>query len=396
MEELNGTVEVAAAWVRGGTSKCWIFAAEAVDAAPLALETLLENALGAGDARQIDGVGGATSTTSKIAVVARSEHAGADVDYLFGQVGIADRVVEWGSNCGNCATAVGLYAVQEGLVPLGAEQTTVRLRNVNTGAILRTSVPTPGGRAPERGDAHVPGVASGGIPVDLTFEGPFTRDRAFPTGRTSEAVRAGGRTGEATIVSAGAPALLLDAAGLGLTGAEVIAELTERVPMLTPFRAEGAVLHGIIAPGEPAPNAVPKTGVVGPARDYVASDGSAVAAGEYDVSVRMLSMHAPHPAIGLTSAVAVAVAAATPGTVVSRYLPADTRTVRIGTASGVVEASWTTAPDGTVEAVSLHRAARRLATAVLHVPTAGAAGQPVAPAEGAQHRPAAAPLAVPA
>lgn len=389
MEELNGTVEVAAAWVRGGTSKCWIFAAEDVDAAPLALETLLENALGSGDARQIDGVGGATSTTSKIAVVARSEHAGADVDYLFGQVGIADRVVEWGSNCGNCATAVGLYAVQEGLVRLGAEQTTVRLRNVNTGAILRTSVPTPGGRAPERGEAHVPGVASGGVPVDLAFEGPYTRDRAFPTGRVLEPVQAGGLTAEATIVSAGAPALLLDAAGLGLTGAEGLEDLAGRVPMLTPFRAEGAMLHGIIARGEPAPNAVPKTGVVGPARDYVAADGTAVAAGEYDVSVRMLSMHAPHPAIGLTSAVAVAVAAATPGTVVSRYLAADSRTVRIGTASGVVEASWTAAADGTVEAVSLHRAARRLATAVLHVPTA-------APAEGAQHRPAAAPLAVPA
>jgi 2-methylaconitate cis-trans-isomerase PrpF len=210
-------------------------------------------------------------------------------------------------------------------------------------------------------------------------------------------VRAGGLEAEATVVDAGAPALLLDAASVGLTGTEGIDSLAARLPMLLPFRAQGAVLHGIIAPGETAPNAVPKTGVVGPARDYTASDGTSVRAEDYDVSVRMLSMFAPHPAIGLTSAVAVAVAAATPGTVVNRYAPGERRALRIGTASGVVEASWAALPDGTVSAVSLRRAARRLATAVLHVPTAGAAtAERRAPAEGAQHPHAPAHLAVPA
>jgi 2-methylaconitate cis-trans-isomerase PrpF len=178
--------------MRGGTSKCWIFTAEAVEATPLDLDVLLENALGSGDHRQIDGVGGATSTTSKIAVVSRSTDPGADVDYLFGQVGIEDRVVEWGSNCGNCATAVGLYAVQEGLVVIDGETTPVRLRNVNTGAALRVAVATPGRRAPLDGEARVPGVASGGVPVELIFQGPFDFPGAFPTGRAREVVSAGG------------------------------------------------------------------------------------------------------------------------------------------------------------------------------------------------------------
>ncbi|KHL02704.1 PrpF, AcnD-accessory [Sinomonas humi] len=373
--------------MRGGTSKCWIFAAEAVKAAHLELDVLLENALGSGDRRQVDGVGGATSTTSKVAVVSRSTEPGADVDYLFGQVGIEDRVVEWGSNCGNCATAVGLYAVQEGLVAIYGETTTVRLRNVNTGAALQVEVATPGGRAPRAGDALVPGVESGGVPVELTFHGPFDFGDAFPTGQAREVVSAGGVAAQATIVRAGAPAILVDAESIGMTGIENAEDIAERLPILTAFRAAGAVLHGLVQPGEPAPNAVPKTGVIGPASDYRASDGSLVRARDYDVAVRMLSMHAAHPAIGLTSAVAVATAAATPGSVVHSYGGGHRNSLRIGTLSGVVQVEWRTSPDGSIEGVSLHRAARRLATAVLHVPTAGdprlmraAAGDPNASA----------------
>lgn len=370
MNPIDATVDLAGVWVRGGTSKCWIFAAEAVDAVPLGLDRLLENALGSGDSRQIDGVGGATSTTSKVAVVSRSTDSGADVEYLFGQVGIADRVVEWGSNCGNCATAVGLYAVQEGLVTVEGEMTTVRLRNVNTGATLQTTVATPGGRAPRGGDALVPGVESGGVPVVLTFRGPFDFATAFPTGREREIVSADGLVATASVVSAGAPTLLIDAGSVAMSGTENADDIAERLPLLTGFRAVGAALHGLILPGRPVPNAVPKVGVVGPAKDYRASNGTLVPAQDYDIAVRMLSMHAAHPAIGLTSAVAVATAAATRGSVVDSYTRGDRRTLRIGTPSGVVEVDWTKSSAGIVETVSLHRAARRLATAVLHVPIA--------------------------
>ncbi|WP_063695850.1 PrpF domain-containing protein [Amycolatopsis orientalis] len=368
MNPTAGTADLTGAWVRGGTSKCWIFAADAVAAVPLDLDVVLANALGSGDLRQIDGVGGATSTTSKAAVVSRSTAPDADVDYLFGQVGIAERVVEWGSNCGNCATAVGLYAVQEGLVPVDGEVTAVRLRNLNTGAVLQTAVATPGGRVPRSGDTVVPGVEAGGVPVELTFGGPFDLDRSFPTRRARQLVSAGGATAEASVVNAGAPAILIDAHGLAMTATETADEIAERLPTLTAFRAAGAVLHGLVPPGRPAPNAVPKTGVVGPAADYRTANGKLIRAQDYDVAVRMLSMHAAHPAIGLTSAVAVATAAATRGSVVHALVGGDRQSLRIGTLAGVVEVSWTRSPAGAVEAVSLHRAARRLATAVVHLP----------------------------
>ncbi|WP_370937124.1 PrpF domain-containing protein [Amycolatopsis sp. cg13] len=368
MNTQAGTVDLAGAWMRGGTSKCWLFAADAVAALPFDLDVVLASALGSGDLRQIDGVGGATSTTSKAAVVSRSTAPGADVDYLFGQVGVAERVVEWGSNCGNCATAVGLYAVQEGLVAVEGEVTTVRLRNLNTGAVLQTAVATPGGRAPRIGDTLVPGVESGGVPVELTFRGPFDLDRSFPTGRPIQLVSAGGVTAEASVVNAGAPAILIDARGLAMTATETAEEIAERLPTLTAFRAAGAVLHGLVPPGRPAPNAVPKTGVVGPAADYRTADGELIRARDYDVAVRMLSMHAAHPAIGLTSAVAVAIAAAKRGSVV--HVNDDCQSLRIGTLAGVVEVGWTRSA-GVVETVSLLRAARRLATAVVHIPTTG-------------------------
>ena len=367
---MTAAVDLAGVWMRGGTSKCWIFAADAVAALPLDLDVVLASAFGSGDRRQIDGVGGATSTTSKAAVVARSTTPGADVDYLFGQVGIGDRVVEWGSNCGNCATAVGLYAVQEGLVAVEGEVTTVRLRNLNTGATLQTAVATPGGRVPRTGETLVPGVESGGVPVSLTFRGPFGMARSFPTGQAREIVSAGGATAEASIVDAGAPAILVDASGLGMTATESADEIAERLPVLTAFRAAGAVLHGLVPPGGPAPNAVPKTGVVGPPADYRTSSGTLVRAQDYDVAVRMLSMHAAHPAIGLTSAVAVAAAAAVRGSVVHARLRSERPSLRIGTLAGVVEVDWTRSSPGVVGEVSLRRAARRLATAVVHIPTA--------------------------
>lgn len=315
------TVDIRAVWMRGGTSKCWIFASEAVDAAGIPLDVLLENALGSGDRRQIDGVGGATSTTSKIAVVSRSAVLEADVDYLFGQVGIAERIVEWGSNCGNCATAVGLYAIQEGLAPVRSDVTRVRLRNVNTGAMLEVTIDTPGGRAPQHGGALVPGVETGGVPVELSFCGPFSLDVVFPTGQVRETITVDGISAQASIVNAGAPAILIDANSVGMTGTESAHAIERHLGMLAGFRASGAVLHGLVEPGQPAPSAVPKTGLIGAAKDYQTSGGTYVTASDYDVAVRMLSMHAAHPAVGLTSAVALAVAAASSGTVVQPLSP---------------------------------------------------------------------------
>lgn len=194
-------------WMRGGTSKCWLF--NAVDVDPLiaqagGLDALLTSAFGSGDPRQLDGVGGGSSTTSKAAIVRRSPQPGIDIDYLFAQVAIGDRRVEWGSNCGNCATAIGLYALQSGLVAVDDGVTVVRMRNQNTGAVLNAEIPTPGGRIPSEGNAAVPGTTALGVPVGLSFTGLSAGTQMLPTGNAIDAVAAAGSRYAATMVVAGA------------------------------------------------------------------------------------------------------------------------------------------------------------------------------------------------
>ena len=355
--------------IRGGTSKCWIFDHDDVVATEVDVDLLLRAAFNAGDPRQIDGVGGASSTTSKAAIVRRSTRPGTDVEYAFAQVGIGDERVEWASNCGNCATAVALYAVHRGLVALGPRDTTVRMVNTNTGARLTGTIPTPGGVAPEEGAATVPGTAAPGVPVLLGFENPAgsTTGALLPTGRPIDALTGPDGAVEVTLVDAGAPAALFDAKTFGLDGSEPVARFADAVPALTALRRDAALLMGLARPTDPVSHAVPKVGVIAPPLGYRTAQGVHVDADSYDLAVRMVSMHAPHPAIGLTSAVALATAAATPGTLAHRAArqTAD-GTLRLGTPAGVL--TTRTAPGTSSPTVLLRRAARRIARAELHVP----------------------------
>ncbi|WP_063726578.1 PrpF domain-containing protein [Streptomyces sp. RTd22] len=357
--------------IRGGTSKCWIFDHHDVVATGVDADTLLLAAYNAADPRQIDGVGGASSTTSKAAIVQASAEPGVDVEYAFAQVGIGDERVEWTSNCGNCATAVALYAVHNGLVPITPDTTTVRMLNVNTGARLTGTIPTPGSTAPHEGTAGVPGTAALGVPVLLGFEDPAgtTTGRALPTGRALDTLT--GPTGpvEASLIDAGAPAALFEAKAFGLDGTESLTEFAAAVPALTALRREAALAMSLADQGEPVSHAVPKVGVVARSVSYHTTHGTLVAPDEYDLAVRMVSMHAPHPAIGLTSAVALATAAAIPGTLAHRVArqTAD-GTLRLGTPAGVITAQAVPATNGASPTVLLHRAARRIARAELLVP----------------------------
>jgi len=360
-----------ATWMRGGTSKCWLF--HAVDIDPLidhagGLDELLTSAFGSGDPRQLDGVGGGSSTTSKAAIVRRSQLPGIDIDYLFAQVAIGDRQVEWGSNCGNCATAIGLYALQTGLVAVNAEMTSVRMRNQNTGAVLTAEIATPAGAIPTDGDAAVPGTSALGVPVGLTFTGlAGAPAQLLPSGRALDTVTVAGHDYSATMVTAGAPAALFDAADLGLTGAEDNAVVAEHLSLLVALRQQSSLRMGLSKPGDPVRHAIPKVGVVGSPLDYRTGTGDLIRADDYDVSVRMLSMLAPHPAIGLTSAVAVAAASTVAGGVVAvRSAAAPTGPLRLGTPAGVLHVERIM-NNGVLEAVTLHRAARRIASAELFV-----------------------------
>jgi 2-methylaconitate cis-trans-isomerase PrpF len=366
----GGAIRVPATLMRGGTSKCWVFDADMLDELPVDVESVLLAAYGSDDPRQIDGVGGATSTTSKALLVRAAQGPDADIEYTFGQVGIGAHSVEWGSNCGNCASAVGLYALQTGLVRARPGRTEVRLFNTNTGARLRTTVDTPGGIVPEVGTATVPGVQAGGVAVDLAFLNPAgdTTGQLLPTGHGVDLL--GSAAIPATLVDAGAPAALIPARAMELTGLETPAELLPRVGELAALRRAAALKMGLAAPGDPISYAVPKVGVVGPARDYRDVEGAAISAADYDLSVRMISMHAPHPAIGLTSAVAISAAATVADGVVAELLAGqqDRGMLRIGTPAGVITARTEFDAEGRLIGVTLARAARRIAVAEVFVP----------------------------
>ncbi|QRK92274.1 PrpF domain-containing protein [Saccharopolyspora erythraea] len=369
MEE--GSVHIPATLVRGGTSKCWLFAESDLPGTVDDLEALLVNAYGAADPVQLDGVGGATPTTSKAAVIRPSAVPGVDVDYLFGQVGIGIGRVEWGSNCGNCATAIALWSVSTGLVAVAGDLTRVAMRNINTGAVLEAEVDTTGGRVHEFGTQTVPGTRAGGVAVGLKFLDPCggVTGSTSPTGHVVEELEAAGITARASMLDAGAPMVLLDAASLGRTGTEGLDAVGGLVDVLRPFRHRAAHCMGLTARGDAPDDAVPKVGIVGSPASYRTWLGDEVDAEDYDVAVRMLSMNSPHPAIGLTSAVGVAVANLLAGSVVHGASAAPgAAELRIGTPAGVVTVtSGEPAPAGP-RWITIRRAARILCRADILVP----------------------------
>ncbi|MEU9063194.1 PrpF domain-containing protein [Streptomyces sp. NPDC048430] len=362
--------------VRGGTSKCWLFNQVHVPAERDELERLLVAAYGATDPVELDGVGGATPTTSKAAVVSASPEPGVDIDYLFAQVGIGTGSVEWTSNCGNCATGVALYAVAKGMVPLTGDRTRVVMRNTNTGTVLEGLVDTTGGAVHHFGTQTVPGTLAGGVAVGLTFRDPAGRTTGslLPTGLAVQELRVGSAGPvRVSMVDAGAPVVLVDAGSAARTGSETVEQLRTDVPWLRAVRHAAAPLMGLVEPGEEAGDAVPKVGLVGRPVPYTTTLGETVAAEDYDVSVRMLTMNAPHPAVGLTSAVAVAVASLLEDSVICTSAGSG-RThewLRVGTPAGVVAVHCSDLRNGLPGRVTVQRAARLLADARIYVPQPG-------------------------
>ena len=295
---------VPATLVRGGTSKCWIFRDQDLPSDALETDRLLIRTFGSPDLRQIDGVGGASSTTSKAITVGGTDPDGT-VRYRFAQVAIDKPAVEWASNCGNCATALGLYALHAGLVAPTGEVTRVPILNTVTGLHLICEIPTPGAKVPAYGGRRLDGQHYPGVPIDVIFQKASwsSYGAQFPTGSATDELEVDGKRYQATLIDAGAPAALFDAQDLGLdaTGSEdALESLVRLAPQL---RAAAARRMGL--PQDLT--SIPKVGIVGPPPT-----------GATGVSARMISMTALHPAIGLTSAVAVAAASGTPGSVVQR------------------------------------------------------------------------------
>jgi 4-oxalomesaconate tautomerase len=304
--------------LRGGTSRGLYFEAADLPADAAARDDLLLRLMGTPDPLQIDGLGGATSLTSKVAVVSRSEHPDADVDYLFLQLGVDAATVSDRQNCGNILAGVGPFAVERGLVPAGGEETSVRIRMVNSDSVAVATFPTPGGRPEYRGDVAIAGVPGTAAPVVLAFtdtEGSAT-GALLPTGHVRDTIEGV----EATCVDNGMPVVVAMAGSFGLTGHESAEELAADAALLErvdAFRRKAGQLMGL---GDVASSSVPKTTLLAPARD-----GGRVCTRSF-IPVK------PHTAIGVLGAVSVVTGMLLPGAVGSELTegwPADSSQVDV-------------------------------------------------------------------
>lgn len=371
------TIRLPATWMRGGTSKGLFFDPADLPADPARRDALLLRALGSPDpyGTQMDGLGGATSSTSKVALVARSTRPGFDLDYRFGAVAVGEPVIDWSGNCGNLSAAVGVFALARGLIaPPPDGIAAIRIWQANIAKTIVAHVPVRDGQAVESGGFRLAGVAFPGAEIVLDFLDPGGGETALlPTGRPTDLldVPEFGSI-RVSLIDAGNPTILARAADLGLTGRESRAEFNRDAALLArceAIRARGAVAMGLAASPEEAtarrPH-TPKLAFLAPAQDYLASDGAPITAGEIDLTARILSMGTLHHAFTATGAVALAVAAVLPGTLAHELLGgrlASGAEVRIGHAAGVMAVGAAVARrDGEwrAEKVIMRRSARRL------------------------------------
>ena len=387
-------IRIPATCMRGGTSKGMFFhlddLPEAARRPGPARDALLLRVIGSPDpyAKQIDGMGGATSSTSKTVILARSGRPGHDVDYLFGQVAIDQAFVDWSGNCGNLSAAVGPYAIAHGLVDAGRVPrdgiATVRIWQANIGKTIVAHVPMAGGEVQESGDFELDGVTFPAAEVALEFIDPAAEEAGaggamFPTGRLIDLLEVPGLgTLEATLINAGIPTIFVDAAAIGRTGTELQDDINgdpQALAMFETLRAHGALRMGLIDHLDQARlrQHTPKIAFVATPADYVASSGKPVAARDIDLLVRALSMGKLHHAMMGTAAVAIGTAAAIPGTLVHRAAGggASRTTVRFGHPSGTLRVgAEAVRADGQwrVTKASMSRSARVLMEGQVRVP----------------------------
>ena len=331
-------IKIPATYMRGGTSKGVFFRLQDLPEAARqpgpGRDKLLLRVIGSPDpyGKQIDGMGGATSSTSKTVIVSKSTRPDHDVDYLFGQVSIDKPFVDWSGNCGNLSSAVGSFAISSGLVDLAHippdGMATVRIWQANIGKTIVAHVPMTNGAVQETGDFELDGVTFPAAEVQLEFMDPAADEEGaggsmFPTRNLVDELEVPGLgTLKATMINAGIPTIFVNAADIGYTGTELQEAINgdERaLVMFETIRACGAVRMGLIKHVDEAAGRqhTPKVAFVAPPRDYTASSGKPVAAADIDLVVRALSMGKLHHAMMGTAAVAIGTAAAVPGTLVN-------------------------------------------------------------------------------
>jgi probable AcnD-accessory protein PrpF len=380
-------LRIPATFMRGGTSKGVFFVADDLPRDPQLRDRLLLRVVGSPDpyGKQIDGMGGATSSTSKVVVVERSARDDSDVDYRFGQVAVDAPLIDWSGNCGNLTTAVAPFAIARRLVAVPAQRiATVRLWQADIRKRIVAHVPVTDGEPVEEGDFELDGVTFPAAEIRLEFLDPAgdaggEARGPFPTGRPIDHLDVPGVGWvEATLVDAGNPTVFVDATALGLSGIELQRDVNDDPALLAraeAIRAAGAVAMGLVASAAAAtarrPH-TPKLAFVARPAAYVATDGRAVAADAIDLNARIFSMGVLHHAMTGTGGVAIAAAAAIPGTLVARVCRERPRgSVRFGHPSGTLVVGADARCDAgrwAITRVTMSRSARRLMEGWVRVP----------------------------
>ncbi|MBM4904589.1 2-methylaconitate cis-trans isomerase PrpF [Vibrio parahaemolyticus] len=383
-------IKVPATYMRGGTSKGVFFNLEDLPSeaqvAGEARDKLLLRVIGSPDpyGKQIDGMGGATSSTSKTVIVSRSSRDDHDVDYLFGQVSIDKPFVDWSGNCGNLSAAIGPFAIHAGLIPQGRIPengiVTVRVWQVNIGKTILVHVPIVNGFVQETGEFELDGVTFPAAEIQVDFVDPADGEGSmFPTGNlVDDLVVPDVGTFNATFINAGIPTIFIDAESIGYQGTELQDDINNddaALAMFESIRAHGALKMGLISKLEEAQTRqhTPKIAFVSKPKNYQSSSGKAVNESEIDVLVRALSMGKLHHAMMGTAAVAIASAACVPGTLVNLAAGGGEKesvtfghpsgTLKVGAKAKQTEQGWV------VQKAIMSRSARILMEGFVRVPS---------------------------
>ncbi|MCF7455394.1 2-methylaconitate cis-trans isomerase PrpF [Vibrio sp. A1-1] len=383
-------IKVPATYMRGGTSKGVFFnlddLPQEAQVAGEARDKLLLRVIGSPDpyAKQIDGMGGATSSTSKTVIVSRSSRDDHDVDYLFGQVSIDKPFVDWSGNCGNLSAAVGPFAIHAGLIPQDRIPengiVTVRVWQVNISKTILIHVPIVNGFVQETGEFELDGVTFPAAEIQVDFVDPSDGEGSmFPTGNlVDDLVVPDVGTFNATFINAGIPTIFIDAESIGYQGTELQDDINNddtALAMFESIRAHGALKMGLISELEEAQTRqhTPKIAFVSKPKSYQSSSGKAVNESEIDVLVRALSMGKLHHAMMGTAAVAIASAACVPGTLVNLAAGGGEKesvtfghpsgTLKVGAQAKQTELGWV------VQKAIMSRSARILMEGFVRVPS---------------------------
>lgn len=329
--------------MRGGTSKGIFLLEEDLPKDPELRDRIILAIFGSPDIRQIDGLGGADSLTSKLALIKPLKEPDRDIHYTFGAVGIDKPFVDYSANCGNISSAVGPYAIDRGWVQAEEPVTTVRIFNTNTQKMIHAKVPVRKGKVVSEGDYAIDGVPGTGAKIELSFMDPggATTGRLLPTGHVVDEIRLdSGESIEATIVDAGNPTTFVYAADLGLKGTELpmpFEEDLEAKKKLEAIRKKVSELTGI-----PFSASIPKISFVAPPQDYLTMTGMKVKKEQVDLLARVMAMGKMHKTFAITAGIPAAIAAVIPGSVVHKVIEGGSQTfmernVTVGHPSGQMD-----------------------------------------------------------